>query len=61
MIAYAFLSIAAHKAAAGKKESTDHRLNQACPPCAAPSSTSSSDCHFSNARLPTMDRQKTAA
>ena len=40
MIAYAFLQ----RRMAGKKESTDHRLNQACRPCAAPSSTSSLDC-----------------
>src|SRR6266513_2492569 len=37
------------KSEAGKKESTDHRLNQACPPCATPSSTSSFG-RFSDAR-----------
>src|SRR6266566_4628430 len=50
MIAYAFLQ---HrrltKARREKKESTDHRLNQACQPCATPSSTSSFG-RFSDAR-----------
>src|SRR6266699_2893583 len=38
-----------HQSEAGKKESTDHRLNQACQPCATPSSTSSFG-RFSDAR-----------
>jgi hypothetical protein len=37
-------------AEAGKKESMDHRLNQACQPSATPSSRSSLDCHLSDAR-----------
>src|SRR6266536_3170859 len=38
-----------HKSEAGKKESTDRRLNQPCQPCATLSSTSSFG-RFSNAR-----------
>jgi hypothetical protein len=41
-------SIAASQKRGGKK-STDHRLNQACQPCATLSSTSSFD-RFSDAR-----------
>jgi hypothetical protein len=51
MIAYAFLQ---HrrlaKARRGKKESTGRHLNQACQPCATPSSSSSFDCRLSDAR-----------
>jgi hypothetical protein len=51
MIAYAFLQ---HRRLAKtkreKKESTDHRLNQAYRPCVTPSSRSSVDCHLSTAR-----------
>ena len=39
-----------HKNEAGKKESTDHHLNQAYRPCATPSSSSSLDCRLSDAR-----------
>lgn len=39
-----------YKSEAGKKEPTGRRLNQACPPCDAPSSTSSPDRRLSNAR-----------
>src|SRR6266581_7202692 len=38
------------KSAAGKKESTDRRRNQACQPCVTPSSRSSLDCHRNAAR-----------
>ena len=38
-----------HPSEAGKKESTDHHLSQACQPCATPSSISSCD-RFSDAR-----------
>jgi hypothetical protein len=38
------------KSEAGKKESTDHRLNQACQPCVTPSSRSSLDHHLNVAR-----------
>jgi hypothetical protein len=48
MIAYAFLQ---HRRSseAGKKESTDRHLSQACRPCVTPSSTASCD-RFSDAR-----------
>src|SRR6266581_1154532 len=38
------------KSAAGKKESTDRRRNQACQPCVTPSSRSSLDCYRNAAR-----------
>src|SRR6266568_6181816 len=38
------------KSAAGKKESTDRRRNQACQPSVTPSSRSSLDCHRNAAR-----------
>lgn len=43
MIAYAFLQHRRLTSARRKKESTDRHLNQACRPCATPSSISSSD------------------
>ena len=38
------------KSEAGKKESTDRPLNQACPPSVTPSSSSSLDCRFGDVR-----------
>src|SRR5271169_5153181 len=38
------------KSEAGKKESTDRRLNQVCQPCVTPSPSSSLDCHLNVAR-----------
>src|SRR6266513_153525 len=39
-----------HQSEAGKKESTDHRLSQACPPCAELSSISLFDRRLIDAR-----------
>ena len=49
MIAYTFLHIVASHKRGGKKESTDLRLNQACRPCAKPSSISFFDRHLNDA------------
>src|SRR5258708_35195362 len=40
-----------HKSEAGKKEPTDHHLNQHCQQCATPSSSSSSDQILSGVRI----------
>ena len=50
MVAFAFLQHRRLKKVSGKKESTDHHLNQACQPCATPSSSSSFDCRLNVAR-----------
>jgi hypothetical protein len=51
MIAFAFPSVSSsQKSEAGKKESTDRPLNQACPLSVTPSSSSSLDCRFGDVR-----------
>ena len=44
-------NIAASLQQGGKKESTGHRLNRLCQPCATPSSNSSLDYRRSNVRI----------
>jgi hypothetical protein len=55
MIAYAFLQHRRLAQAERKKESTDLRLNQACRPCAKPSSISFFDRHLNDAQLQKTD------
>jgi SRSO17 transposase len=50
MIAYAFLQHRRLAAARRKKDSTGHRLNRPCQPCATPSSKSSLGYHRNDAR-----------
>jgi hypothetical protein len=49
MIAYAFLQHRRLAQAGAEKKSTDLRLNQACRPCAKPSSISFFDRHLNDA------------
>jgi hypothetical protein len=61
MVAFAFLQHCRLKKVRRKKESTDHHLNQACLPCATPSSNSSFDAASTLLALPKVDLCENAA